>query len=302
MPAPDRPRRYDRDPKIVCRDRSGARRARKQTKQDIAVNEDLNMADYKDIIYEVKDHVATLTINRPKSLNAFTGDTILEMEDAIATAGKDPDVGVLVLTGAGERAFCVGGDVKWEAEGGLEDIDFHLNTMILDLPKPVIARVNGYSIGGGNHVAYFCDITVAAEHAIFGQNGPRVGSPASGYIVGYLASIVGHKRAREMWMACRKYTAQQMLEWGLVNSVVPMEKLDEEVASYANDFLSLSPTCLKLHKKTFRHHIDHLMAWDMPRMVKTYIPGYFETGEQQEGAAAFLEKRAPDFSPWRKNL
>ena len=260
------------------------------------------MTDYKDIIYEVKDQVATLTINRPKSLNAFTGDTIAEMESAITRAGADPDVGVLVLTGIGERAFCVGGDVKWEAEGALEDIDFKINMMIMDLPKPVIARVNGYSIGAGNHIAYFCDITVAAEHAIFGQNGPRVGSPASGYIVGFLANVVGHKRAREMWMACRKYTAREMLEWGLVNSVVPMDKLDEEVASYANDFLSLSPTCLKLIKKTYRHHMEGLLEWSMQKMVKTYVPGYFDTGEQQEGAAAFLEKRAPDFSPWRKSL
>jgi 2-ketocyclohexanecarboxyl-CoA hydrolase len=260
------------------------------------------MTDYKDIIYEVRDHVATITINRPKTLNALTGDSLLEIEAAIDAAGEDSDVGVLVITGVGERAFCVGGDVKWEADGGLDDLEVKINLMIMDLPKPVIARVNGYSIGGGNHIAYFCDITVAAEHAIFGQNGPRVGSPASGYIVGFLASVVGHKRAREMWMACRRYTAQEMLAWGLVNSVVPMEKLDEEVAGFANDFLSLSPTCLKLIKKTYRHHIDTLVDWTVPKMIDTYAPGYYKTGEQQEGANAFLEKRAPDFSPWRKNL
>jgi 2-ketocyclohexanecarboxyl-CoA hydrolase len=260
------------------------------------------MNDYKDIIYEVKDQVATLTINRPESLNAITGDTIVEMEDAITRAGQDPEVGVLVLTGTGDRAFCVGGDVKWEADGGLDGLELKLNFMIMGLSKPVIARVNGYSIGGGNHLAYFCDITVAAEHAIFGQNGPRVGSPASGYIVAFLADIVGHKRAREMWMACRRYSAQEMLKWGLVNSVVPMDRLDEEVAGFANDFLSLSPTCLKLHKKTFRHYIDSYAEWTVPKMIDKYAPGYHQTGEQQEGANAFLEKRAPDFSPWRKNL
>ncbi|RLA48104.1 MAG: 1,4-dihydroxy-6-naphthoate synthase, partial [Gammaproteobacteria bacterium] len=162
------------------------------------------MSNYQDILYGVKDHVATITINRPNSLNAFTGDTIDEMIDAIQTATDDRDVGILVLTGTGERAFCVGGDVKWEADGGLEGLDFPINGMIMKCPKPVIARVNGYSIGGGNHIAYYCDLTIAADHAIFGQNGPRVGSPACGFIVGYLANVVGHKRAREMWMGLRK--------------------------------------------------------------------------------------------------
>ncbi len=257
------------------------------------------MADYQDILYTVKDHIATITINRPKSLNAFTGDTIAEMVDAVKNASADRDVGVLVITGVGERAFCVGGDVKWEADGGLEGLDFPLNQMILECPKPVIARVNGYSIGGGNHLAYFCDLTIAAEHAIFGQNGPRVGSPASGYIVGYLANVVGHKRAREMWMVLRKYTAREMLDWGLVNAVVPYEQLDAEVNKWAQEMLALSPTCLRLIKQTFRDNVGHLMDQTMKKMITTHAPNYFETGEQQEGANAFLQKRAPDFSPWR---
>ncbi len=257
------------------------------------------MADYQDILYTVKDHIATITINRPKSLNAFTGDTIAEMVDAVKNASADRDVGVLVITGVGERAFCVGGDVKWEADGGLEGLDFPLNQMILECPKPVIARVNGYSIGGGNHLAYFCDLTIAAEHAIFGQNGPRVGSPASGYIVGYLANVVGHKRAREMWMVLRKYSAREMLDWGLVNAVVPYEQLDAEVNKWAQEMLALSPTCLRLIKQTFRDNVGHLMDQTMKKMITTHAPNYFETGEQQEGANAFLEKRAPDFSPWR---
>ncbi len=257
------------------------------------------MADYQDILYTVKDHIATITINRPKSLNAFTGDTIGEMVDAVKNASADRDVGVLVITGVGERAFCVGGDVKWEADGGLEGLDFPLNQMILECPKPVIARVNGYSIGGGNHLAYFCDLTIAAEHAIFGQNGPRVGSPASGYIVGYLANVVGHKRAREMWMVLRKYSAREMLDWGLVNAVVPYEQLDAEVNKWAQEMLALSPTCLRLIKQTFRDNVGHLMDQTMKKMISTHAPNYFDTGEQQEGANAFLEKRAPDFSPWR---
>ncbi len=257
------------------------------------------MAKYEDIIYEVKDNIATLTINRPKSLNAMTGVTIDEMQKAIETSYTDSNVGVLVLTGIGERAFCVGGDVKWESEGGLDGLDFKLNRLLIEHPKPVIARINGYSIGGGNHLAYFCDFSIAAEHAIFGQNGPRVGSPASGHIVSYLANIVGQKRAREMWMLCRKYTAQEMMDWGLVNSVVPYDKLDEEVNQWAQELLALSPTCHKVIKQTFRDNVDHLMEITMADVVERVAPGYFDTGEQQEGAAAFLEKRTPDFSPWR---
>ncbi len=257
------------------------------------------MTDYQDIIYDIKNAVATIAFNRPKSLNAFTGDTILELEDALQHAIDARDVGVIVLTGVGERAFCVGGDVKWESDGGLEDLDFKINRMIIECLKPTIARINGYAIGAGNHIAYYCDFSIAAEHAIFGQNGPRVGSPASGHIVSYLANIVGHKRAREMWMLCRKYTAKEMLDWGLVNAVVPMEQLDDEVEKWANELLSLSPTCLKVVKQTFRDNVDHVMATDVRDVVGRVAPGYFKTGEQQEGADAFLEKRAPDFSPWR---
>ncbi len=257
------------------------------------------MTDYEDIIYDIEDGVATIAFNRPKSLNAFTGDTITELEQALEHAIGSKDVGVIVLAGVGERAFCVGGDVNWEAKGGLESMDFKINRMIIDCLKPTIARVNGYSIGGGNHIAYFCDISIAAEHAIFGQNGPRVGSPASGHIVSYLANVVGHKRAREMWLMCRKYTAKEMLEWGLVNAVVPMAELDAEVRKWADEMLALSPTCLKVLKQTFRDNVDHVMAVEMRDVVERVAPKYFETGEQQEGADAFIEKRAPDFSPWR---
>jgi 1,4-dihydroxy-2-naphthoyl-CoA synthase len=171
---------------------------------------------YTDILYETRNHVARITINRPKQYNAFTGDTLKELTLAFEEANADDEVGVVVLTGAGDKAFCAGGDVNWEKEGGLERQvlePYMLHVTVSRCSKPVIARVNGYSIGGGNHLAYFCDFTIAADHAVFGQNGPRVGSPAGGPIVNYLARIVGQKRAREMWMLCRRYTAKRWSRW-----------------------------------------------------------------------------------------
>ena len=257
----------------------------------------------KEIIYDVNNSVATITINRPKVLNAFTGDNIKEMEGLLVKAGEDRNVGVVVLTGVGERAFCVGGDMNWEkgsgGKSGLQDLDFQFDRMIVQCPKPVIARVNGYAIGAGHHIAYFCDLTVAADHAIFGQNGPRVGSPAGGYIVAHAANVLGHKRARELWMMCRRYTAQQALEWGLVNSVVPMDKLDEEVRKFCDELLAASPTCMKILKRSFYGHMEPIIGQDMNDLIKEVAPDYFSTGEQQEGATAFLEKRKPDFSAWR---
>jgi 2-ketocyclohexanecarboxyl-CoA hydrolase len=254
---------------------------------------------YKDILYDIEDGVARVTINRPQVLNAFTQDTLDEIEDAIDTAEADRRIGVLVLTGAGERAFCAGGDVNWEAKGGLNGVRYELGRRIVNCSKPVIARVNGYAIGGGNHLQYFCDITAAAEHAVFGQNGPRVGSPASGHIVTHAANIIGHKRAREMWLTCRRYSARQMLDWGLINAVVPYAELDAEVRRFADDMLALSPTCLQLIKASFRQQMEPILALDMNDFVRQLKPDYYETGEQAEGAAAFLEKRKPDFSRWR---
>ncbi len=257
----------------------------------------------KEILYDVKDYVATITINRPKVLNAFTGDNVKEMQELMDKAANDKNVGVIVLTGTGDRAFCVGGDINWEKgsadKSGLEDLNFTLNRQIVECPKPIIARVSGYCIGGGHHIAYFCDFTIAADHSIFGQNGPRVGSPAGGYIVAHAANVLGHKRARELWMLCRRYTAQQALEWGLANTVVPKEKLDEEVRKMCDELLSLSPTCLKIVKRSFYYHMAPVMGRDMNEMLAEVAPNYFRTGEQQEGANAFLEKRKPNFSPWR---
>lgn len=251
---------------------------------------------YRDIVYSTAEGIATLTINRPDKLNSLTDVTLAEIEDAILAAGEDHEVGVLVITGSGERAFCAGGDVNWEAQGGLTELDYKIDRLLIDCPKPIIARVNGYAIAAGNHIAYYCDLTIAAEHAIFGQNGARVGSPAGGRIVSHLADIIGHKRAREMWYLCRRYTAAQMLDWGLVNAVVPMERLDAEVDQWARELLALSPTCLRVLKRSFRHVMDKT---EQRTMLDEVAPGYFETGEQMEGAAAFIEKRPPDFSPWR---
>ena len=255
--------------------------------------------DFTDLLYKVDNSVATIAINRPDRLNAFTGHTIDELSRAVAMAGQDRSVGVIVMTGVGDRAFSAGGDVHWEASGGLEGHDWHLGQEIVDCPKPVIARVSGYAIGGGHHLAYFCDFTIAADHSIFGQNGPRVGSPAGGYVVSHLASVVGHKRAREIWMLCRRYTAKQALEWGLINAVVPVAELDAEVARWCDELLALSPTVLRTVKASVRNHMQSYMDKNVSDVLRKVSPNYFETGEQQEGANAFLEKRKPDFKPYR---
>ncbi|MHC0054651.1 enoyl-CoA hydratase-related protein [Actibacterium sp. D379-3] len=254
---------------------------------------------FSDLIFEQTGPVARITINRPDRLNAMTGHTMDELRLALEHTATDRTVGVVVLTGAGDRAFSAGGDIHWESGGGLEGYDWHLGRILVDHPKPIIARVSGYAIGAGNHLAYFCDFTIAADHSIFGQNGPRVGSPAGGYVVSHLASVLGHKRAREMWMLCRRYSAQQALDWGLINAVVPAADLDAEVAKWCDELLSLSPTVLRVVKASFRNHMESYMGANVSDMVDKHAPGFFETGEQQEGASAFLEKRAPDFSKWR---
>lgn len=257
---------------------------------------------FNDIIYETGDDIACITINRPKVLNAFTPATLAEIQKALKMAAQAEEVGVIVITGSGERAFCAGGDMNWEASDEFQQHEYQLHHHLALCPKPIIARVNGYAIGGGNHLAYYCDLTIAAEHAIFGQNGPRVGSPAAGAIVAQLANIIGHKRAREMWLSCRRYPASQMLEWGLVNAVVPYAKLDEEIRSWVDDIIGLSPTCLKIVKETFRRHLLPIWELRQDEMVKEIAPEYFASGEQTEGAQAFLEKRKPNFRRFRNNL
>jgi 2-ketocyclohexanecarboxyl-CoA hydrolase len=261
------------------------------------------MSDYRDILYTKTEGIATIAINRPEKLNAVTANSLQEIEAAFHDAGTDPAIGVVVLTGVGEKAFCAGADVTWQKEGKMGRTGAAIFSppylTISRCPKPVIARVNGYAIGGGHHFAYFCDFTIAAEHAVFGQSEPRVAYPASGPVVNYLCRIVGHKRAREMWMLGRKYSARQMMDWGLVNSVVPIAALDAEVARWCDELLCVSPTCLKVYKATFIQEFedllgqsDHLKRW----LVQ---PEFWET-EQKEGAAAFVEKRTPDFSRFRR--
>ncbi len=259
--------------------------------------------DFQDILYTVAGGVGTITINRPRKLNSVTAETLREIEMAFDAAGNDPEVGVVVFTGAGDKAFCAGADVSWQKEGKMgrggpaQYSPPYL--MISRCPKPVIARVNGYAIGGGHHFAYFCDFTIAADHAVFGQSEPRVAYPASGATVNYLTRIVGHKRAREIWMLGRRYGAQQMYEWGLVNSVVPMAELDKEVAKWCDELLAVSPTCLKVYKASFIEEFEDLMGQgDLLR--RWLVPPNFRETEQREGTSAFLEKRRPDYSRFRK--
>jgi dihydroxynaphthoic acid synthetase len=265
---------------------------------------------YTHILYGVDAGVATVTINRPEKLNAFTPHTICEMTEAVVGAGHDPSVGVIVITGAGERAFSAGGDVEIENEDvytgagdqadGFRAVVSRLYAAIRDSLKPVIARVDGYAIGGGHHMAYMCDLTIASDRSIFGQNGPRVASPAEGWLVAHLWTVVGMKRAKEIWLMCRRYSAQQALEWGLINASVPADQLDIEVRKWADELLALSPTVLKILKKSF----DDSLASTREQMDRFEIltqvnPGFYASGEQTEGATAFMEKRTPDFSQFR---
>lgn len=259
------------------------------------------MSQFQDILYEKHHRVrgaAWITINRPDVMNSFTGQTLAEMRQAVDDACADHEVGVIVITGAGDRAFCAGGDIRWLQEVQKEGapaapMDPHAG--IEDCLKPVIARVNGYAIGGGHHLAYFADFTIASENASFGQVGPRVGSPAAGYYVAYLTHVVGAKKAKEIWMLTRRYSAQQALEMGLVNVVVPLEKLDEEVDAWCKELLSKSPSCLKILKASFREVYEPLRRIDRD-WVAEIAPDFYRSGEADEGKIAFQERREPDFS------
>ena len=258
--------------------------------------------DFEEITYRLQDNVATITINRPQKMNSVTSVGLREIEMALDIAGKDPRVGVIVLTGTGEKAFCAGADVAKQKSGEMGHTAARVFTPMYQAlsfcPKPVIARVNGFAIGGGNHFAYFCDFTIAADHAVFGQSEPRVAYPTSGPVVSYLSRIIGQKRAREMWMLGRRYSAAEMLEWGLVNAVVPMAELDAEVARWCDELLGVAPTCLKVYKATFvQEYQDILGQGDTLR--RWMVPDDYRETEQREGMDAFLEKRRPDFSAFR---
>ncbi|MBI4571086.1 MAG: enoyl-CoA hydratase/isomerase family protein, partial [Chloroflexi bacterium] len=210
---------------------------------------------YQDIVYEKAEGMAKITINRPEVRNAFRPLTLSELQDAFADARDDREIGAVILTGAGTEAFCSGGDQRVRGEGGYVGDDgiprlnaLDLQRQIRTLPKPVIAMVAGYAIGGGHVLHVVCDLTIAADNAVFGQAGPRVSSPADGYFVPYLTRVIGAKRAREMWMLCRRYTAHEALGMGLVNRVVPLDRLAQEVDKWCEELLALSPGCLEVLK------------------------------------------------------
>ncbi|MGZ0086825.1 1,4-dihydroxy-2-naphthoyl-CoA synthase [Caldibacillus thermoamylovorans] len=256
--------------------------------------------EYEDIIYETYDGIAKITINRPEVHNAFRPKTVNEMIDAFTKARDDANIGVIILTGAGGKAFCSGGDQKVRGHGGYVGEDEIPRLNVLDLqrlirviPKPVIAMVAGYAIGGGHVLHVVCDLTIAADNAIFGQTGPKVGSFDGGYGAGYLARIVGHKKAREIWYLCRQYNAQEALEMGLVNKVVPLDQLEEETVKWAKEILEKSPTAIRFLKAAFNADSDGLAGIQQLAGDATLL--FYTTEEAKEGMRAFKEKRKPDF-------
>jgi naphthoate synthase len=262
--------------------------------------------DLTDVTYEIDAGLAWITINRADRFNAFRARTVDELIACFKHAWGSSDVGVICLTGAGDRAFCTGGDQKQRAEtgdygpsaSGLFEID-SLHRTIRDTPKPVIAAVNGFAIGGGHVLHVLCDLTIAAETAVFGQVGPKVGSFDAGFGTGYLARVIGEKRAREIWFMCRQYDAQQAQEWGLVNKVVPQDELRDEVRRWADEILRLSPTALKVLKQSFNMDTEQFAG--VGQMAFTSLVMFTDTDEAKEGITAFNDKRAPDFSAYRAN-
>lgn len=258
--------------------------------------------NYEDILYVATNGVATITINRPDKYNAFRGQTCEELIQAMNRAGWDTDIGVIVLTGAGDKAFCTGGDQSahagsYDGRGTIGLPIEEVQTVIRDVPKPVIARVQGYAIGGGNVLATLCDLTIASEQAQFGQVGPKVGSVDPGFGTAFLAQVVGEKRAREMWYLCRRYTAQQAYEMGLVNVVVPHDKLDDEVAAWCAEIMERSPTALAIAKRSFNAATESFRGLASLGMQSLAL--YYETEESKEGVRAFQEKRKPDFRKYQ---
>jgi len=264
---------------------------------------------YQDILYDKHDGIATITINRPKVLNAFRAESVEEMLEVMRDAEEDEDIGVIVLAGAGDRAFCSGGDNSARASGSQSDKGYggrglvglpieELHRAIRESRKPVIAKVQGYAIGGGNVLATVCDLTIASEKAVFGQVGPRVGSVDPGWGTAFLARHVGDKRAREIWFLCRRYTAAEAFQMGLVNKVVAAEQLDAEVEAWCREILALSPTAIAIAKRSFNADSDNIGG--IGSLGLEALALYYNTEESKEGTAAFLEKRRPDFRAKRK--
>ena len=253
---------------------------------------------YEDILFDITDGVARITINRPKVMNAFRGKTCDELIHAFNRAGWDKSVGVIVFAGAGDRAFCTGGDQsahegQYDGRGMIGLPVEELQAVIRDVPKPVIARVQGYAIGGGNVLATLCDLTIASDKAIFGQVGPKMGSVDPGFGTAYLARVVGEKKAREIWYLCRRYTAAEALAMGLVNTVVPHDELDAEIARWCAEIMERSPTAIAIAKRSFNADTDNIRG--ISGMGMQALTMYYASAESKEGVAAFNEKRKPDF-------
>ena len=260
---------------------------------------------YEEILFDFYNGIARITINRPRYRNAFTPLTVAEIGDALRYCREAQDVCVVVLTGAGDKAFCSGGDMHVKGRGGYVGGDGVPRLNVLDvqkqirsLPKPVIAMVNGFAIGGGHVLHLVCDLTIASENAIFGQTGPKVGSFDAGFGASYLARIVGQKKAREIWFLCRQYSAKEAEEMGMVNKVVPFEQLEEETVQWAREMLQFSPTALRFMKASFNAATDGLAGLQQFAGDATLL--YYTTDEAKEGRDAFKEKRKPDFSKYPK--
>ncbi|TAK53597.1 MAG: 1,4-dihydroxy-6-naphthoate synthase [Gammaproteobacteria bacterium] len=256
--------------------------------------------NFQNIVYEKKHHlrleggVARISFNRPEKMNTLNPATIQEMFRAFYDANHDPAIGVIVAAGKGKH-FGAGGDVEWE-RWGLREVFYNRyphNRLMRISRKPVIAQVQGYCIGGHNHMVYCCDFTIAADNAIFGQAGPRVSSPADGAYVPYLTKVVGAKKARELWMLCRKYKASQALEMGLVNTVVPLDQLEAEVDQWCEELLSVSPGCLEVLKAAFDQEMDGYQECGI--ISAAMYPDWFDMPEGKEGGAAFVSKRKAEF-------
>ncbi len=258
---------------------------------------------YADIRYELSgDGIAKITIDRPEVRNAFRPQTLVELSDAFERAREDPDVGVIIFTGAGEQAFCSGGDQRVRGDTGYLSEGsqvgrFHVTdfqVQLRRLPKPVVAMVAGYAIGGGHVLHLVCDLTIAADNARFGQTGPRVGSWDGGFGASLLRDLVGSKKAKEIWLLCRQYDAQEALAMGLVNAVVALERLEEETVAWCREMLALSPFALRLVKSSFHAHEDGYAG--IQQLAHDTNLLFYGSEEAQEGRDAYKEKRAPDFS------
>ena len=262
---------------------------------------------YTDIKYEKsKEGISKITINRPEVRNAFRPLTVREMRSALEDSREDTNIGVIILTGEGDKAFCSGGDQRVRGDSGYKDNETgHSRLNVLDFqreirscPKPVVAMVAGYAIGGGHVLHVMCDLTIAAENAIFGQTGPKVGSFDGGYGSSYLARIVGQKKAREIWFLCRQYNAQQALDMGLVNSVVPLENLEEETLQWSREMLKNSPMALRCLKSAMNADCDGQAG--IQELAGNATMLFYMSEEGQEGRNAYLEKRKPDFSKFTR--